>query len=81
MNRILKMFAALLFNGIAGATLAQTVGLSPVIGALGMNVLAAVIGQAAPSGSLRAGVYTEIWTGELVKALRGGLEGLSLIHI
>ena len=75
MNRILKMFAALLFNGIAGATLAQTVGLSPVIGALGMNVLAAVIGQAAPSGSLRAGVYTEIWTGELVKALRGGLEG------
>lgn len=75
MNRILMMFAALLFNAIAGATLAQTVGLSPVTGALGMNVLAAVIGQAAPAGSLREGVYTEIWTGELVKALRSGLEG------
>ena len=69
------MFAALLFNAIAGATLAQTVGLSPVTGALGMNVLAAVIGQAAPAGSLREGVYTEIWTGELVKTLRSGLEG------
>lgn len=69
------MFAALLFNAIAGATLAQTVGLSPVTGALGMNVLAAVIGQAAPADSLREGVYIEIWTGELVKALRSGLEG------
>lgn len=75
MNRILIMFAALLFNAIAGATLAQTVGLSPVTGALGMNVLAAVIGQAAPADSLREGVYIEIWTGELVKALRSGLEG------
>lgn len=75
MNRILMMFTALLFNAIAGATLAQTVGLSPVTGALGMNVLAAVIGQAAPAGSLREGVYTEIWTGELVKTLRSGLEG------
>ena len=69
------MFTALLFNAIAGATLAGTVGLSPLAGALGMNVLAAVIGQAAPDGSLREGVYTEIWTGELVKALRSGLEG------
>ena len=69
------MFTALLFNAIAGATLAGTVGLPPVAGALGMNVLAAVIGQAAPAGSLREGVYTEIWTGELVKTLRSGLEG------
>lgn len=69
------MFTALLFNAIAGATLAGTVGLSPLAGALGMNVLAAVIGQAAPDGCLREGVYTEIWTGELVKALRSGLEG------
>ncbi len=75
MNRILMMFAALLFNALAGATLAQTVGLSPMTGALGMNVLAAVIGQTAPAGSLREGVFVEIWTGELVKSLRSGLEG------
>ena len=74
MNRILMMFAALLFNAIAGATLAGTVGLSPVTGALGMNVVAALVGTM-PNGVLRAGVFTEIWTGELVKALRSGLEG------
>ena len=68
------MFAALLFNAIAGATLAGTVGLSPVTGALGMNVVAALVGTM-PNGVLRAGVFTEIWTGELVKALRSGLEG------
>lgn len=68
------MFAALLFNAIAGATLAGTVGLPPVAGALGMNVVAALVGTM-PNGVLRAGVFTEIWTGELVKALRSGLEG------
>lgn len=68
------MFTALLFNAIAGATLAQTVGLSPVTGALGMNVVAVLAGTM-PQGVLRAGVFTEIWTGELVKALRSGLEG------
>ncbi|WP_369793336.1 hypothetical protein [Prevotella sp. HUN102] len=61
-----------------GGTLAAVAGLSPMTGAVGMNVLAAVIGQAAPVGSLREGVYTEIWTGELVKHLRRGLEATFL---
>ena len=72
------MFAAVLFNCLMGGTLAAVAGLSPMTGAVGMNVLAAVIGQAAPSGSLREGVYTEIWTGELVKHLRRGLEATFL---
>jgi len=72
------MFAAVLFNCLMGGTLAAVAGLSPMTGAVGMNVLAAVIGQAAPVGSLRAGVYTEIWTGELVKHLRRGLEATFL---
>lgn len=72
------MFAAVLFNCLMGGTLAAVAGLSPMTGAVGMNVLAAVIGQAAPAGSLRAGVYTEIWTGELVKHLRRGLEATFL---
>lgn len=74
MNRLFMMFAALLFNAIAGATFAQTVGLSPVLGALGMNAVAAVVGTM-PKGVMRSGVFTEIWTGELVKSLRSGLEG------
>lgn len=78
MTRLIAMFAAVLFNCLMGGTLAAVAGLSPMTGAVGMNVLAAVIGQAAPAGSLRAGVYTEIWTGELVKHLRRGLEATFL---
>lgn len=78
MTRLIVMFAAVLFNCLMGGTLAAAAGLSPLTGAVGMNVLAAVIGHAAPSGSLRAGVYTEIWTGELVKHLRRGLEATFL---
>lgn len=78
MTRLIAMFAAVLFNCLMGGTLAAAAGLSPMTGAVGMNVLAALVGQAAPAGSLRAGVYTEIWTGELVKYLRRGLEATFL---
>nr|DAL91413.1 MAG TPA: Major capsid protein [Caudoviricetes sp.] len=78
MTKMIAMFMAVLMNCLVGGTLAVAAGLSPMTGAVGMNVLAAIIGQAAPAGSLRAGVYTEIWTGELVKYLRRGLEATFL---
>lgn len=78
MTRLIAMFAAVLFNCLMGGTLAAAAGLSPMTGAVGMNVIAAILGQTAPAGSLRAGVYTEIWTGELVKYLRRGLEATFL---
>ena len=68
------MIAAVLVNCVMGSTLAAVVGVDPAVGAVGLNVLAATVGNVAPAGSLRAGVYTEIWTGELVKYLRRGLE-------
>ncbi len=74
MNRILMLLCALLFNAVMGATFASVLGLSPMTGAVGMNVVAVLAGTM-PQGVLRAGVFTEIWTGELVKALRSGLEG------
>lgn len=74
MNRILMLLGTLLFNAVTGATFASVLGLSPMTGAVGMNV-AAVLAGTMPQGVLRAGVFTEIWTGELVKALRSGLEG------
>ena len=67
---------SLVFNSVMGATVGHTVGLDPMAGAIGANVIAAV-GSALnvmPVGVARAGVYTEIWTGELVKHLRRGLE-------
>lgn len=72
MKRLLFL-SAVLFNCLCGGLMAATVGLDPLTGAIGMNALAAVVGEAAPSGALRSGVYREIWTGELVKYLRRGL--------
>ena len=69
------MLCAVLVNCVMGGTFAATLGVDPVCGAVAMNVIAATVGGVLPSGSLLAGVYTEIWTGELVKQLRGGLEG------
>lgn len=68
------MFGVVLVNCLMGSTLAAVVGVDPTVGAVGLNVLAATLDYEAPSGSFRAGVYTEIWTGELVKYLRRGLE-------
>lgn len=68
------LLGTLLFNAVTGATFASVLGLSPMTGAVGMNVVAVLAGTM-PQGVLRAGVFTEIWTGELIKALRSGLEG------
>ena len=75
MMRLFAMIAAVLVNCVMGSVFAAVVGVDPMVGAAGMNVVAATVGGAGvPAGSLRAGVYTEIWTGELVKYLRRGLE-------
>lgn len=69
------MICAVLLNCLMGGVLAQTVGLSPAVGAAGANVLAAVMSGTMPEGVLRAGVLKEIWTGELVKQLREFMAG------
>lgn len=74
MIRFLGMIAAVLMNCVMGGLIAAETGLDPMMGAVGLNVVAATVGNVVPAGSLRAGVYTEIWTGELVKYLRRGLE-------
>lgn len=72
---ILKAMTALLFNSVMGITVALVLGINPVLGAVLANVAAVILGQFAPQGALQAGVLTEVWTGELVKSLRSGLEG------
>lgn len=72
---VIKLVAALLVNAVVGALIASLLGVSPWIGAVVLNVIAVVVGASLPKDTLRAGVFTEIWTGELVKSLRGGLEG------
>jgi len=71
----MSMLTSLLFNCVMGAVLAIMLGVTPWMGAVALNVLALAVGGALPKDALRAGVFTEVWTGELVKSLRGGLEG------
>ena len=68
------MIAAVLVNCVMGSALAAVVGISPAVGAVGLNVIASTAGNFVSAGALGVGVYTEIWTGELVKYLRRGLE-------
>lgn len=74
-NRLLALTMAVLFNCITGSMFAAVLGISPVAGALGMNCIATMLGGEVASGALRAGVYKEIWTGEMVKTLREFLAG------
>lgn len=56
-----------------GATLGVVVGASPAAGAIALDSLAlgtSLMGDLAPATALRAGLYSEAWTGELVKAFR-----------
>lgn len=73
-NRLLALTMAALFNCITGSVFGAVLGFSPVEGALGMNCIASMVGGKVAQGALRAGVYKEVWTGELVKYLRRGLE-------
>lgn len=66
---------AVLLNSMTGAVIGSVAGFSPVMGAAGMNAVALVLGGVMPEGVLRVGVLKEIWTGEMVKSLRSGLEG------
>lgn len=74
MKRFLSLIMAVLVNCLLGGVLASTVGVDPLAGAAGMNAIACIMSEAMPQGVLRAGVYKEVWTGELVKYLRRGLE-------
>ena len=72
----MRMIMAVLFNCLAGVTFAMVTGVSPAVSCIGANAIGVVMGMghAMPTGALRAGVLTEVWTGELVKSLRRGLE-------
>lgn len=74
----MTLLMAVLFNAVVGAVCASAAGFSPLPGALAANAVSGVAGLFAGtpvSGVLRAGVLREIWMGEMIKALRAGLDG------
>lgn len=83
MKAITKIFSCLCLllagigvNSAMGATLSCAVGGTPAMGALVANGVALVAGGFMPADTLRAGVLTEIWTGEMIKAFRTAAEAL-----
>lgn len=83
MKKILFMLLAfcgsVVFNSVCGASLALAVGVDPLAGAAvinGVSVVSSLAGGTAPAGSLMAGVYTEVWTGEMIKAFRNAAASL-----
>lgn len=68
-----KLFSRLLINAMMGLFLAVAVGVPASAGAAVVVGASIVSGNFLPNGSACAGVYTEIWTGELIKKLRAGI--------
>lgn len=76
---LLGLIAGVAFNSVAGATIAGIAGFDPVTGAVaanGISVAASAIGNFAPAGVMRVGIFTEVWTGELIKAFRSDDESV-----
>lgn len=74
--KLMMILVAIGFNCVMGGALAATIEMSPLIGALSMNGIALLAGSCLPAGALGAGLYTEAWTGYMVKAMRTAAESL-----
>ncbi len=69
----ITIFSKLIINMFIGVVLAQFLGVPEAYGAIGGAVVPLAAGAFMPQGALCEGVFTEIWTGELVRRLRGGM--------
>lgn len=68
----LKAVSGLLFNAVMGFVLAFALGVLPAVGAVAAVGGTMMLGGFMPKGVAMEGVLTEVWTGELIKALRAG---------
>jgi len=68
----IKAISGMLFNAIMGLVLALVLGVMPAMGAVVAVGGTMALGQFMPHGSACEGVFTEIWTGELIKQLNAG---------
>lgn len=72
----MALVVSVAFNSVAGATLASVAGFSPTAGAITGNAVGLFAGAWMPQGVAFSGVFTEIWTGEMIKAFRTAAESL-----
>jgi hypothetical protein len=77
MKKLIFIFA-LMFNLVVGFTLAGLIGLPPMTGAFSLALAGLLVPM--PSQALMAGIYAEVWTGEMVKAFRNSIESLGWLQ-
>lgn len=70
------LIASVAFNSVSGAALAAVAGFSPALGAVAGNAVGFLAGAVMPHESACATVFTEVWTGEMIKAFRTAAESL-----
>ena len=78
MKSLMKFMTGMLFNVVMGVVLASVIGVDAAYGAASGVVIPLAAGAFMPGGALMEGVYTEVWTGEMVKKLNAGLEATFL---
>ena len=69
-SKLLKAVSGILFNAVMGLILAVALGGIPALGAVAAVGGSMLLGGFMPTSSACAGLYSEIWTGELVQKLR-----------
>lgn len=74
MKATVKFITALLMNALLGAMVALVLGYPGIYGAVVAAIVSLAAGGFMPKDAACAGVLTEVWTGELIKALRGLLD-------
>lgn len=78
MKTAIKFFSGMLFNVVMGVVLASFLGVNAAYGAGAGVVIPMLAGAFMPGSALMEGVFTEVWTGELVKKLNAGLQATFL---
>lgn len=76
---LMGIITGIAITSFMGGAMAHAVGVNPIYGVLCLNgvaLAAAAKGSLAPAGALRAGLYPEVWTAELIKAFRAAAEAV-----
>lgn len=72
--KILRMLMAVMITALVGGMLSAMAGFSGILGAVVLPMVALMFPR--PAGSLYAGLYPEVWTGELIKKFRVAMESV-----
>jgi hypothetical protein len=80
MKRILNLVLTLMVNFISGGVLSSAAGASFLAGGFALMVFSLLPLRAIGCSCVCATMYTEVWTGEMIKAFRTSLESIGWLN-